>query len=145
MKSVQKVTRVQLKTSPGHKDFLLGIVSTEPDYKLSLAINKEFRISLKNTSPLKTTDDKGCEMLFSRFTDISCSPDLIYNLISNRADKNYLLKKLKNVDFIFQVQDSENQTDLNQLTSSLRKIESINAVFIIDLNIIKEKNLQYLI
>jgi hypothetical protein len=132
MKSVQKVTRVQLKTSPGHKDFLLGIVSTEPDYKLSLTINKEFRISLKNTSPLKTTD-------------ISGSPDLIYNLISNRSDKNYLLKKLKNVDFIFQVQDCENQTDLNQLTLSLRKIESINAVFIIDLNIIKEKNLQYLI
>lgn len=144
MKSKQKITRVQLKVNQIDEFILVGIVSVEPDYKLSLSLNKKFRISLKNISPVKVTDGNGTEMAFSRFSDNSGSPDIIYNLISNRSGKNFLLKKLKNVDYIFQVQDSENENNINQITTSLREIESVNAIFKIDINTFKDKNLQYL-
>jgi hypothetical protein len=145
MKSVQKVTRIQLKTN--HKDelILLGVVSADPDYKLSLTINKKFSISLKNISPLRITDSFGSESTFSRFTDTSRSPDIIFSLVSNRSGNNYLFKKMKNVDYIFQIQETENGKNINQITASLREIESVNAVFGIDLNTFKDKNLQYLI
>ena len=144
MKNTQKITRLQLNAVPKEEDILIGIVSSDPDYKLSLSINKKFRISLKNITPLKIHDDIRPELSFSRFSDSTRSPELIFNLYSNRSDKIYLLKKLKNVDYILQVQDYENEYDINRLFSGLREIESVNAVFYIDKKIIKEKYLQYL-
>jgi hypothetical protein len=141
---MQKVTRVKLKINQNNDLILLGLVSAEPDYKLSLSLNKKFRISLKTISSIKITDENGYELTFSRFSDTKKSPDLVFNLISNRSGQNFLLKKLKNVDYIFQVLDSENNNSINQITSSLREIESVNAVFNIDINTFKDKNLQYL-
>ena len=142
--SLQKVTRVQLKINHNNEFILLGIVSAEPDYKLSLTLNKKFRISLKNISPVKINNDIGSELTFSRFSDSSSSPDRIFNLISNRSGKNFLLKKLKNVDYIFQVQNPDNEININQITASLREIDTVTAVFNIDMNTIKDKNLRYL-
>jgi hypothetical protein len=144
MNSRQKITRVHLKINKNDDPILLGIVSTEPDYKLSLALNKKLMISLKNITPLELTDETGTNLSFSRFSDLSGAPDLIFNLISNRSDNNFLLKKLKNVDFILHVQDLENNNKINQLTESLREIYGITAVFNIDKEDIKDKNLLYI-
>lgn len=144
MKSVQKVTRLKLDISQKNDIILMGLVSSEPDYKLSLSINKKFRISLKNTVPIKTFEGTESEHVFSRFSDPTGSPHIIFTLLSNRSGKNFLLKNLKNVDFIFQIHDSENEMNINQLTEKLKEIESVNAVFSIDINTFKDKNLHYL-
>jgi len=145
MKSLQKVTRVQLKVNQDEESILIGIVSAEPDYKLSLALNKKFRISLKNISPLKLADDSGSELLFSRFSDLSASPDRVFTLFSNRTGKYFLIKKLKNVDYIFQVQDTDAGYNSAEIAARLREIDSLTAVFIIDIATLKDKNSQYLI
>jgi len=145
MRSTQKITRVQLKTDQKDESFLLGIVTAEPDYKLSLSLNKILKISLKNVAPVKIPDEKGSCLEFSRFSDVTNSPEITFNLISNRSGNNYLLRKLKNIDYIFQVLDPYNINDTNRFTMSLRDIDSVTAVFNIDLNIIRDKNLQYLI
>ena len=144
MKNIQRITRVQLKINQKDDFKFLGIVSAEPDYKLSLSLNKKFRISLKNIIPVKITNDNGFELAFSRFSDSSKSPDVVFNLFSNRSGKSFLLNKLKNIDYIFQIQDAENEYNTEQITASLREIESINAVFNIDINNFKDKNIQYL-
>jgi len=144
MKSVPKITRVQLKVEHEEELILLGLVSSEPDYKLSLILNKRLGISLKNVSPVKIISDAGTEIVFSRFSDSNGSPEVIYNLISNRSGKHFLLKKLKNVDFILQIYDSENNSTVESTTVILREIESVNAIFNIDLTTFKDKNLHYL-
>ena len=144
MKNIQRITRIQLKINKKDEFILFGIVSPEPDYKLSLSLNKKFRISLKNIIPVKIINDNGYELAFSRFSDFSKSPDLVFNLFSNRSGKSFLLNKLKNIDYIFLVQDPENEYNTDQITASLRDIESVNAVFNIKINTFKDKNLQYL-
>ena len=144
MQNSQKVKRVQLKVNRPNDFVLLGIVSSEPDYKLSLKLNNKFRISLKNISPIEVKDASQPELTFSRFSDINNAAGLVFNLISNRSGKHYLLNKLKNIDFIFQVHDSEKVTDISQITGILREIESVNAVFTIDINTFKDKNLHFL-
>jgi len=144
MRNRQKITRVQLSISPQEEASVFGIVSSDADYKLSLALNKKFRIALKNAAPLKITDNIRQEITFSRFSDISIS-DITYNLISNRSGKEYFIQKLKNIDYIFQVLNAENEIDVNTITANLREIESINAVFSIDINTFRDKNLHYLI
>lgn len=48
MRNNQKITRVQLNIDQNEEVILIGIVSADPDYKLSLALNRKFGISLKN-------------------------------------------------------------------------------------------------
>jgi hypothetical protein len=144
MKSIQKVTRVKLNIEQNNDYILLGLVSAEPDYKISLSLNKKFRISLKNVSPVHLRGDNESESTFSRFSNNDDRAGLNIILLSNRSGKNYFIKKLKNVDFLLQIQSSENDPSLNDITSKLREIESVTAVFNIDINTIKDKNLQYL-
>jgi hypothetical protein len=144
MKNIRKVTRVKLKINQNNDVILLGLVSAEPDYKLSFILNKNFRISLKNIPSVKLTDEDGSELDFSRFSDTSRSPDIIFNLFSNRSGKHFLLKKLKNVDYVFQIQNTDNGININYITTILKEIDLITAVFNIDMNMIKDKNLQYL-
>lgn len=144
MKSIQKITRIQLKISKDNEYILFGLVSSEPDYKLSQIFNKKFGISLKNNTPIKLTDDARSEQSFSRFSYTNDSTGLAFNLFSNRSGNNFLLRKLKNVDYIFQLHDPENEKNIDSITTELRETESINAVFTIDLNTFKDKNLKFL-
>jgi hypothetical protein len=144
MKSIQKVTRVKLKINQTNDLTLFGLVSAEPDYKLSLTLNKKFGISLRNISAVKLTDDNGSDLAFSRFSDSSGFPDLIFDLISNRTGKQFLLKKLKNIDYIFKVQDSDNENNITRIYESLREINTVTAVFNIDISTLKDKNLRHL-
>jgi hypothetical protein len=145
MKSRQKITRVQLKISAAEEYSLLGIVTTEPDYKLSLSLNKKLKISLKNNSPIDIRGHNGAHLNFSRFSDDNGAPDIVYNLISNRSEKDFLLKKLKKIDYFFQVHTPGGDYNTDHLTTSLRGIETITAVFNLNPGEIKDKNLHYLI
>jgi hypothetical protein len=144
MKSNQKITRVQLKINHDDELIVLGLVSSEPDYKMSLSINKTFRISLKNINPVKLNNSANEALSFSRFSDLSHSPEMIFSLVSNRSGKNFLIKNLRNIDFIFIAHNNENNNNIEEITARLREIEAVDAVFNIDLNIFKDKNLHYL-
>ena len=124
---------------------LLGIVSREPDYKLSLSLNKRLKISLKNASPVEVKDGKGVCRHFSKYSDNNVAPGINFNLISNRSDNEVLLKKLNKIDYFLQVHSAENEFDVGILTGSIRTIDCITALFVLDPGEIKDKNLQYLI
>ena len=145
MKDTRKVTRVKLQIDHVNDFFLFGLVSSEPDYKISLALNNKFSISLKNSRPVKLPANKGSELIFSQFSDLSGSPDRTFNLVSNRSGKNFLIRKLKNVDYILYVHDPENEDDLKHLTAKLREVQGITAVFNIEFDTIKDKNLHFVI
>ncbi len=145
MKSSQRITRLHLNDNKNDEFLLIGIVSAEPDYKLSLAINSKFRINLKNSEPVSIRKEEKNNLSFSRFSDSSKAHELIYTLISNRAGKDFLLKKLKNVDYLFVIHDMENEKSYEEVASSLREIECISAIFNIDINTLKDKHLQHII
>ncbi len=50
----------------------MGLVSSEPDYKLSLLINKSLNISLKNTQPVNSPEVSTVS-IFSRFISSPCN------------------------------------------------------------------------
>ena len=144
MKGRPKITRIQLDDYTDEEYTIFCIVSTEADYKLSQLLNKKLKIALKNINTINLTGVDGMNLNFSRFSDASRSPEIIYNLISNRSDKDYLLKKLKNIDYFFQVHCYDKKYDIELLTSTLREIDRITAVFRLDPIEIKDKNLVYL-
>jgi len=55
------------------------------------------------------------------------------------------MKKLKNIDYIFQVHNIDNKSDINKILIALREIECVTAAFLIGSDTYgKEKNLQYI-
>ena len=58
---------------------------------------------------------------------------------------NFFFKKLNNVDYVLHIQDPDNESNINHIIARLREIDTVTAVFKIDLKIIKDKNFQYLI
>ena len=140
MKRPQKVTRVKLDVGQENDYILFGLVSSEPDYKLSLSLNKRLAISLKNISALKLADDQS----FSRFSNNSGN-GVTYVLVSNRSGKYYLLNKLKNIDFLLQIQISPDDFDVDKAIAQLREIKTLTAVFRIDTETLRDKNLHYLL
>jgi hypothetical protein len=145
MKRNQNVKRVQLKINHEGEFFLLGLVSSDPDYKLTLAINRKLGINLKHLDPILITSETGAELTFSRFSDAGEENRMTCNLFSNRSGNSFLLKKLKNIDFIFLVSEPENKDIAENLSFKLREIESLNGIFNINPENIKDKNLQHLI
>jgi len=145
MRSKPKIRRVQLKLNQSDESVILGIVSAEPDYKLSLAINITLGISLKNSSPVTINGMPGDETGFSRFSDSSSSENLVYDLTSNRSGKDCLVGKLKNIDYFLRIHDPYNEVNINQFVAKLREMNCVSAVFNIDAGSVMNKNINHLI
>jgi hypothetical protein len=143
MRTTPKIKRVQLKVNQNKEPVLIGIVSSEPDYKLSLALNRKLKIALRHSTPLVIPDNSSRELTFSRFSDSSSTSEIIYDLIANRSGKTYLFKKLKNIDYIFQVHNHDNEDITDFYITKLRDTEYITAVFNLDSRLLKDKNLQF--
>jgi hypothetical protein len=145
MKNRPKITRVQLNLGQNEDFSLFGIVSSEPDYKLSLSLNKKLHITLRNSKPISIKGEKDDEVHFSRFSDHTGSRRYSTNLISNKSGSSLLLKKFSKIDYILQIHSYGSELNPDDLTLSLRSIETITAVFVLETSGIRDKNLQYLI
>jgi hypothetical protein len=145
MKNSQKITRIRLPVSDHDLPVIIGLVSPDPDYKLSLKLNYKLNISLKNSDPVTIQEEEGKTYLFSKFSYSPSAPDSVLQLISNRTGKNFLLKKLINVDYLLLIHDPEKTFNKELIISEIREIESITGVFNIDLKTLKDKNIKYLI
>ena len=108
----------------------LGIVSYEPDYRISLEINRKLGISLSNTDPVEAGREEKAN--YSRFTGKSRYNDLSYQLVSNKAGNNILSKAYPALDYLFVVCGSLNNEIVEETRMLLREIESITAVFVLD-------------
>ena len=143
MKRSQKITRVRLEINHDKEFILLGLVSSEPDYRLSLILNNTLGTSLRHAAPVRVTGDNGSEMSYSRFSGILKSPDQVIDLISNKSGNKILIKKLKNIDFIVQIYSTEEDHDTPGLIKTIREIENITAVFEIEIKDINDRSLKF--
>lgn len=129
MKQPKKITRIPLVVDDTENIIIMGLVSHDADYKLSLAINRKIGISLRNISPVEAAVSKGVQDTYSRFRDHSDSSGLIFTLVSNRAGKSHLVRKLVNIDYLLLMQVPDNGPGSDDLATSLREIEGVTAVF----------------
>ncbi|NLA49581.1 MAG: IPExxxVDY family protein [Bacteroidales bacterium] len=144
MGNTGKIKKFHLAASDDDIPVLIGIVSSEPDYRLSLKLNKRLGIGLKSIGPVEFTDETGTQFRFSRFSDSPSHPTSGFQLVCNRLLKNFLLPKLKNIDFLNLIPGATDEPFLEKLMTDLRETDSITGVFNIDIKALKDKNLKYL-
>jgi hypothetical protein len=115
-------------------DFLLlGMSSTENDYRLIWQINKQLGFEFIKTDNHKIKA-KGSlpELEFSHYIFEHEDLYLVFRIISNKSPDGVLMEELKNIDFLLIVQGKIEDANINELVSGLKSIEHIQAVFRID-------------
>ena len=145
MKNPQKITRMHLSADDHVDLFILGIVTVDADYKISLKINNKLSLSLKGSESLIIREADGRELIFSKFTDNRITSDTVFHLLSNRSGKSFLIKRLKNVDYILLINDPDKTFSIDRATALLREIDTVTAVFYFDYKTLKDRNLKYIV
>jgi hypothetical protein len=145
MQNRQKVTRVRLDVGTNEDYFLLGIVAAEPDYRLSLQINRKLGISLRHTDPVELKMNSESPTQFTRYACSTGSHDSSFTLVANKSNKDVLLRKLEKIDYFLQVYSPEQEYDAETIAGALRSDDAITAVFVLDPDEIRDKNLQLII
>jgi len=135
-----KVTKHLIKTEEIPPFLFLGIVSTEPDYRLSVMLNRHLGIDLRK-KPEEITEESGnVTHSYSVFT----TAPLTFSLISNRSMGTTLLRKLKNIDFLLNIHGTPDRKQAEELAASLRSIPEVTAVFLFDSSDFGDKNIALL-
>ena len=118
----------------------LGISSAEPDYRLSVMLNKQLGISLTHgkTINLITAEET------SEYSVFTTNPSF-FTLISNKSHGKLLIRSLKNIDFFLVINESSNLARAELIAAEIRKIPLITAAFVFYSQEIKDRNIQLLV
>lgn len=138
---------------------LIAIHTTLEDYRLAFKINQQLEILLsKNEDEIPIEINKQ-KTSFSRFTFEDEFGMMAWDLIQNKqeielpvqtksnslfeddvmATQVNLINELKKVDYFLKIEHDE-QINIKEIISKIKKIDSINTVYEVDVHEIKSKN-----
>lgn len=137
MGNPSKITRVTISAGNEESFVFFGIVTSEPDYTISLRINKKAGISLRHSKDEVTLRSGSETITFQKFV----TPDHNYALVSNRSGKHFLLTRPGKIDLLFSSRDA-NKANAEVLAALLRTVQGITAVFVFESSDIRDKNIE---
>ncbi|WP_417942950.1 IPExxxVDY family protein [Flavobacterium sp. RS13.1] len=142
--------------------YLMAIHTSLEDYRLAYFINKKLPINLSKSKNEIHAQTKEGETNFSRFYYYDTEKAISWNLIQNKNEiisvsKNdfqnlfsnenseisttiRLLPEFKKVDFFLKIDNSGEAINFSEIQQKLNTIESIAAIYAVDINKIKSKN-----
>ena len=131
----------KLLNEPPSEFNIFGIASHENDYRISWAINDALGLHLIKSENHKSFNKRiNKEQEFSMYISNSGEIPVLIKLISNRCENGFLLEELKNIDYIFLAEQSENSLSSADLIGKIRSISFISTIFPIDIKKLKSKN-----
>jgi hypothetical protein len=140
MSPAKRITRHTIKTDETPPFLFLGIASSEPDYRLSVMLNRHLGIDLRKDPEEINAESSGETQSYSVFTTTPAT----LSLISNRSAGVTLLKKLKNIDFLLLIHGVPDRKQAEILTAAVRNIPEVTAVFLFDSRDFSERNIALL-
>jgi hypothetical protein len=142
--------------------YLIAIHTSLEDYRLAYFINQQLPINLSKSKEEVQINIKEGETNFSRFYYYDKDNAVSWNLIQNKNEvlqkkiettqnlfsnvsmeistKVYLLPEFKKADYFLKIENTEETMTASKIKTLLNKIESISAIYSVDMNKIKSKN-----
>ena len=149
-----KTSKVKLDYMPSVNFQIVGLASSEIDYKLAFGLVREFgmdfyllpyiEVEREQQQALSLFDIAPSEpnkySVYGNTIDSFRKSDLL--LISNRHNGIYLVDELHNFDYLFIVRDYSS-FGLDKAMSALRSVDSISGAFLLPFEKIKSKKSIY--
>ena len=115
---------------------IIGLASSENDYKIAWLLNNYFEINLTQHEEFSVNDDWDSTM----FSVFSCKQtDHFFILIKNRSSNSLLSVKNKNLDFILYFIFPKKAKNLTEILSLIKKIPEVRTAFEIKNDKVLEK------
>ena len=140
MSPSKKITRHTIgnEETPAFK--FLGIVSAEPDYRLSVLLNKHLGCDFRKDAEDITSGSGKGENSFSCF--LSARP--AYKMVSNKNGEAVLMHRLGKIDFLLTAGGPSDRKKSEDLAAMIRKITGVTAVFVFDSAEANDRNVSLL-
>lgn len=136
MNREKKITRHIIPAHEIPQFLFLGIVSAEPDYRISVMLNRHLGSGLRKCDHDVTAVTEGGENRFSCFVSIMPA----FSLVSNHGEGSTLIRKLRKIDFFLVISGAPDQKRAESLANTVRKIPEITAVFIFNSQTVNDIN-----
>lgn len=140
MNREKKITRHTIPAADFPQFLFLGIVSAEPDYRISVMLNRHLGAGLRKCDNDITAVTDSSENRFSCF--VSDTPPC--SLVSNHCEGGILLRKLRKIDFFFVISGAPDLKRTESLANTIRKIPGITAVFLFNSRTVNDPNVPLL-
>ena len=128
---------LKLNTKPDFDFTLIGIVSSEPIYRISWLINELLNIQLKESQSINIYNSKTQsrqEFLMHSFTTIE---DSFFYLIQNKGQQGVFIEEQKQVDYWIKVTNSAIES--SSFVTQLNTLKNINLTFDVKPGSLKSK------
>jgi hypothetical protein len=120
---------------------IIGIVSTESDYKVSWTINQSLHIHLTRSHNIKLPNTKtGIISEFPLYLLEDEKNQIKYFLIKNRNENLCYIDELKKFDYLFFLQGEISEIDKNLLLIQIKSFTILSSSFYINPQIIKNQD-----
>lgn len=130
---------VKLSIKPSFDFLLIGLVSSEPIYRLSYLINNTLQLQLKENKAIKIYHQKhNVYQAFELFSFIDDESETLYDLIQNKGSQGFLVEEQKQTDFWLKIENATNSA--TEIVSALKNIKNISLAFELKPGSLKSKN-----
>ena len=136
----KKITRHIIPAEDVQPFLFLGIVSAEPDYRISVMLNRHLGTGLRKCDSDITAVTESGKHRFSCF--VSDAP--AFSLISNHCEGNILIRKLRKIDFLMVIGGAPDEKSAESLATTIRKIAGVTAVFLFSSRTVNDRNISLL-
>ncbi len=136
MNREKKITRLTIPAEDIPQFLFLGIVSAEPDYRISVMLNRHLGAGLRKCNNDVTAVSDSGEHRFSCFA----SDTPAFSLVSNHCDGNILIHKLRKIDFFLVISGAPDEKRAESLANTVRKIPGVTAVFVFSSRTVNDRN-----
>jgi hypothetical protein len=131
--------KLTLDVSYDYQFLLLGIICNSRDYRLGWFLNNYLDMSLERQEDLEATHKKK----HSQHAYLSFNDDenrISYHLIQNKTSQGIYIPETRDADFLLKIED-EGALLVSELIKKLRAVPLIQAVFEIEVDELKNKEL----
>ena len=120
---------------------LIGIAIRISSYKLSWLLNSVLNTDFKQAEDLVFSSKSSEENNHYAVYEHDMNTEVLYQLIENKSDSVTLIKQLKNIDYLLKVEGEFSENQITQLVKKIRDIENITACLTIDIQKLKQKEI----
>ncbi len=141
MNREKKITRHTIPSEDIPQFLFLGIVSAEPDYRISVMLNRHLGAGLRKCANDVAAVTNSGETRFSCF--VSDMP--AFTLVSNHCGGNILIRKLRKIDYFLVIGGAPDENRAENLAGSIRQIPEVTAVFVFNSRTVNDGNASLLV
>lgn len=118
---------------------LIGVIAGVKDYRLCWFLNKEIHLNLEKTDDIILGNSENNEIYFSCYRYYVDEGEIEYFLLANKGSEGYLIPERKEIDFFLLINNLNHKADIDQLLSSIIKINIVQTALVLDVTKLKSK------